>query len=338
MRAVGLSYAGRRLEVRQVPEPSITAPTEVLLRVREVGICGTDRELALFRLGFPPAGEEFLILGHEALAEVVACGSGVSRLRPGDWVVPMVRRPCRPPCPSCARGRRDLCLAPEQRERGIFGLHGYLTEYAVDEEEDLVPIPPSLVDYAVLIEPLSVVEKAVETALRVHQGVPVTALVVGAGPIGILAALLLRLRGLEVAVHSLEPEDHPRAALLVEAGITYRPRLEGLPADVLIEAAGSAEAALAGLERLAPLGVAVLLGADDAFGRFPFRGLIVGNRSLIGSVNASPSAFAAAVEDLGRLDRRILDRLLLRLPFAEAARSILAPPEVTPKRVHVVAD
>ena len=137
MRAVGLSYANRRLEFRQVPEPSIVGPTEVLLRVREVGVCGTDRELALFRLGFPPAGEEFLILGHEALAQVVACGSGVRRLRPGDWVVPMVRRPCRPPCPSCARGRRDLCLAPEQRERGIFGLHGYLAEYAVDDEEYL---------------------------------------------------------------------------------------------------------------------------------------------------------------------------------------------------------
>jgi|YNPMSStandDraft_1061717.scaffolds.fasta_scaffold01003_10 threonine dehydrogenase-like Zn-dependent dehydrogenase len=338
MRALGLSYANRRLEFRQVPEPSIVGPTEVLLRVREVGVCGTDRELALFRLGFPPAGEEFLILGHEALAEVVACGSGVRRLQPGDWVVPMVRRPCRPPCPSCARGRRDLCLAPEQRERGIFGLHGYLAEYAVDDEEDLIPVPPSLLDYAVLIEPLSVVEKAVETALRIHEGGAGRALILGAGPIGILAALLLRLRGLEVAVHSLEPEDHPRAALLIEAGIAYRPRLEGPAADVLIEAAGSAEAALFGLERLAPLGVAVILGADDAFGRFPFRQLIVGNRSLIGSVNAGPGAFAAAVEDLGRLDRRILDRLLLRLRFADAARSILGPPGDAPKRVHVVAD
>lgn len=338
MRAFGLNYASRRPELRQVPEPRLAAPNEVLLRVREVGVCGTDRELALFRLGFPPAGEDFLILGHEALAQVIACGGGVRRLQPGDWVVPMVRRPCRPPCPSCARGRRDLCLAPVSHERGIFGLHGYLAEYAVDGEEDLVAVPPSLVDYAVLIEPLSVVEKAVETALRTHEPGAARALVLGAGPIGILAALLLRLRGLDVTVHSLEPEDHPRAALLADAGVAYLRRLEGPDADILIEAAGSAEAAVAGLERLAPLGVAVLLGADDAYGLFPFRRLIVGNRAVVGSVNASPGAFAAAVEDLGRFDRRILDRLLLRLPLEGAAGSILGPPGEAPKRVHVVAD
>lgn len=338
MRAFGLNYASRRLELREMPEPGLEAPAEVLLRIHEVGVCGTDRELALFRLGFPPAGEEFLILGHEALAEVIACGSGVRGLKPGDWVVPMVRRPCRPPCPSCARGRRDLCLAPESRERGIFGLHGYLADYAVDEEEDLVRVPASLVDYAVLIEPLSVVEKAVETALRVHEPGARRALVLGAGPIGILAAFVLQLRGLEVAVHSLEPADHPRAALLAGAGIAYRPQIEGPEADILIEATGSAEVAFAGIERLAPLGVAVLLGADDASGRFPFRKLIVGNRAVIGSVNAGPGAFAAAVEDLGRFERRILERLIRRLPLEAAAQSILGPPEAAPKRVHVVAD
>jgi threonine dehydrogenase-like Zn-dependent dehydrogenase len=228
MRALVLDYAGRRLETREIPEPPPPGPGQALLRVAETGVCGTDRELASFRFGFPPAGEPYLVLGHEALAQVVETGGGVTSLKPGDWVVPMVRRACSPPCASCARGRRDLCVSGGYRERGIFGAHGYFAAFVVDDACDLVRVPAALVDFAVLLEPLSVAEKAAATALRLHAGEPRSALVFGAGAVGLLAALTLQLRGLEVSMYSLEPAGHPRAALASGAAAgRYRDRSRG---------------------------------------------------------------------------------------------------------------
>ncbi|MCW5977423.1 MAG: alcohol dehydrogenase catalytic domain-containing protein [Bryobacteraceae bacterium] len=338
MRAVGLDYRERRLITRDVAEPESPAGSQVLLRVREIGVCGTDRELAGFRLGFPPEGADFLVIGHEALAQVVETGPAVKHLRPGDWVAPMIRRPCHPPCPSCARGRPDLCFAPVLKERGIFGLDGYFAEYAVDEEADLARVPEELVDYAVLMEPLSVVEKAVATALRVHEPGCETALVLGAGPIGLLSALALQARGLRVWLHSAEPAGHPRAQLARAAGVEYLTVLAERLADVVIEATGSGDAALAGLRCLAPLGVMVVLGADNAYGEIPFRDLIVHNRTVFGSVNASPKAFVNAASDLGHFDKEILGRLIHRLPFGSFHESILGPPGRYSKLTHVIWD
>jgi threonine dehydrogenase-like Zn-dependent dehydrogenase len=334
MRAAGLDFESRALAARSVAEPSISAPDQVLLRVRQVGVCGTDRELAAFRFGCPPPGESFLTLGHEALAEVAEVGRGVRRLRRGDWVVPFVRRPCRPPCPSCARGRRDLCVSGGYTERGIFGAHGYFSEFAVDSESDLVRTPAALADCAVLTEPLSVAEKAIETALRLHEPGPRTALVLGAGPIGMLAALVLRLRGLETAVHSLEPENHPRAKLLARAGVRWLASLSGVRADIVIEATGSAEAAFAGLRALGPLGVCGILSAPNAAGEVPFIDLLRHNQAVFGSVNASPQAFARAVEDLERLDRAVLSAMLHRVRFEDFRETISGPPAQAVKVVH----
>jgi threonine dehydrogenase-like Zn-dependent dehydrogenase len=339
MRAVGLDYMNRRLCDRAVPEPPSLEHGEVLLRVREVGVCGTDRFLASWELGSPPPGSDFLILGHEALCEVAEIGPGVSALERGELVVPMVRRPCRPPCASCARGRRDLCLSGNYRERGIVGAHGYFADYAVDRVDDLIPVPAELAAVAVLVEPLSVVEKAVETALRLHEAGPRSALVLGAGTIGLLAALTLRERSLEVTVCSLEPEDHPRVRWLRESGFEYTPIPPRRTADLVLEAAGPASAAFAAVRALAPLGVCGILGtASDAAGEFPFRGLLLGNQRVFGSVNASPESFRRAVEDLRRFDRRLLERMLRRCRFEDYARTILGPVEAAPKAVHVVAE
>lgn len=336
MRAAGLDYNSQALVERDVPEPRLCGPDEVLLRVREVGVCGTDRELASFRLGFPPAGESFLVLGHEALAQVVEGGPGVKELMPGDWVAPMVRRRCSLPCPSCARGRRDLCISGRALERGIFGLHGYFAEYAVDSESDLVRVPEPLLESAVLIEPLSVVEKAVETAMRIHEPGAATALVLGAGPIGLLAAVVLELRGLRTAIFSLEPADHPRAQLAASAGIEYLTELGGRRADIIIEATGSPEAALRGFGCMAPLGVMGVLGSPDAHGPVPFRDMLVGNQAVFGSVNASPAAFARALEDLPRMDRKVLCRMIRRARFGDFAATIPAVAGETSKVVHVI--
>ncbi len=336
MRAAGLDYESRTLVALDVPEPRPRAGDEVLLRVREVGVCGTDRELASFRIGFPPAGERFLVLGHEAVAQVADAGPAVKTLSAGDWVVPMVRRSCSPPCPSCARGRRDLCLTGKALERGIFGLHGYFAEYAVDAEADLVRVPERLLGLAVLIEPLSVVEKAVETALRIHEPGAATALVLGAGPIGLLAAMALQLRGLRTAIFSLEPHDHPRARLAAAAGIEYLTSLGDRKADIVIEATGAAEAALAGLRCLATLGVLGILGSPDVRGEIPFRRMLVKNQAIFGSVNASPEAFARALDDLLRMDPKMLNGMIRRVSFAQFGATIPGLGDDGVKTVHVI--
>ncbi len=221
MRAVALDYERRRLVERSLREPPLPAGGEVLFRVEQVGICATDRELAAFRFGYPPEGETSLVLGHEALGRVVAAGAGVRDLRPGDLVTAMIRRACPERCPACARGRRDLCLSGRYRERGIFGAHGYFTELAVDAAEDLAAIPPGIAEVGVLAEPLSVVEKAIERACEIRGDRPASALVIGAGPIGMLAALALMARGAAVSLHSLEPRTHPRPGLATAAGARY---------------------------------------------------------------------------------------------------------------------
>jgi threonine dehydrogenase-like Zn-dependent dehydrogenase len=335
MKALALNFEARSLEWIERDPPEFYANRDVLYRVHEVGVCGTDRALAAFRLGAPPKDETKLVLGHEALGQVMETGNGVKALNRGDWVVPTVRRACKPPCSSCARGRRDLCISGRYTERGILGLHGYFTERAVDTEEDLVRVPLKLVDFGVLIEPLSIAEKAIVRALAVHEGEPRTALVLGLGPIGMLAAMALKVRGYGVRVHSLEPADHPRVALLRLQDIPYEPVLKG-SADIVIEAAGSTDVALSALQQMPPLGVMVVLGAPDGAGPVPFLRMIVNNQTIVGSVNADGEAFRSAVEDLARFDRRALASLITRARFSDLEKSLTSPPMVAPKVVHVL--
>ncbi len=335
MKALALDFEARTLAWSHLDSPEFFANRDVLYRVHEVGVCGTDRALASFQLGAPPKGETRLILGHEALGQVIETGSGVKSLNRGDWVVPTVRRACKPACSSCARGRRDLCISGKYTERGILGLHGYFTERAVDAEEDLIRVPLKLVDCGVLIEPLSVAEKAIARALAVHEGEPRTALVLGLGPIGMLAAMVLKARGFGVRVQSLEPLDHPRAAILELQDIPYESVLTG-SADIVIEATGSTEAALLALRQMPPLGVMVVLGAPDGAGPVPFLRMIVNNQTVVGSVNADLEAFHAAVEDLARFERRALAALITRTRFSDLRRTLTGAPMVAPKVVHVL--
>ena len=336
MRAVTLDYRTRRLRQREVPDAKITRDTQVLFRVLEAGVCGTDRELANFKFGAPPKGEQFLILGHEALGEIIATGSAVTTLKPGDLVVPTVRRACAPPCVSCARNRRDLCVTGNYTERGILKAHGYFADLAVDEASDLVAIPPGLREFGVLIEPLSVVEKAVQSSFRFHEQEAATAIVQGAGTIGILAALALQLRALDVTVVSIEPESGLRAALIRQAGIRYANVKTGAKADIVIEASGAPDAALEAVRMLGPLGTMIALGACVAEGRFSFHDLVVHNQTLSGSVNASPESFTQAVKDLPKFPPATLRSMIHRVPLADFEMSIQGPPAHHPKLVHVL--
>jgi threonine dehydrogenase-like Zn-dependent dehydrogenase len=336
MRAIVLDYERRALEDRDVPAPDHVAAGEVLFRVEEAGVCGTDRELASFRFGYPPQGEPYLILGHEAAGTVVSIGSEVKGIVPGDLVAPMIRRGCAPPCACCARRRADLCLTGRYRERGLFGLHGYLTAMAVDCQEDLAVVPRALASLAVLAEPLSVVEKAVSTAIRLRQEPARNALILGAGPIGLLAAMVLRLRGLEVALYSLEAADHPRARLAEQAGAQYLTTLSGFQADIVLEATGSTQAAFSAIACLGPLGVGALLGAGSGAGNLSFLDLVVNNQVVFGSVNAGPDDFRAAVGDLGRFDPLAAGKLIHRVPFSQYRETITGPISGTVKWVHVL--
>lgn len=335
MRALVLDYRKHEIAEKEVPEPVFDGRDEVLYRIREVGICGTDRELASFRFGYGPAGDDYLIPGHEATGVVMKAGPEASGFRPGDIVVPAVRRACSPACESCARRRRDLCLTGNYTERGIFGAHGYFTEQAVDCAEDLVRIPPAIANFAVLVEPLSVVEKAVETTLRLHDGTPRTALVIGAGTVGLLAAMVLRLRGLHVDIVSAEPPHSARARLAEDAGARYLARPDR-KVDVVIEAAGADEAAAVGARSLGPLGVLMILGARTMPPGFDLLEFIVGNRKLAGSVNAGPEAFRLAVEDLARMPHPVLAAMIERTGFADYRRTLTGSPSGAPKIVHVL--
>ena len=175
----------------------------------------------LLPLGAPPAGETALVLGHEASRRSMTPGEGVTTLSPGGWVVPTLRRTCPALCPACTAGRFDLCATGNYLERGIVRAHGYFTEFAVDQAVNLVAIPRSLVETAILAEPLSVVEKAIATALAAHPFQPRTALVTGCGPVGLLTAFALLVRGFEVEIASLEAADEARPGIALRAGGRY---------------------------------------------------------------------------------------------------------------------
>lgn len=336
MIAAGLDFRQQKLTHWDEEAPAAPGAGQVLWRVMEVGVCGTDRELAAFTLGYPPRGEHRLTIGHEAAGEVVEVGTGVTSLAAGDWVTAMIRRSCPPACAECGRGRRDLCVSGGFTERGIFGAHGYFTELAVDAACDLVRIPARLARHAVLVEPLSVVEKTVDRALAVHPGTVRSALVLGAGPVGMLAAFALQARGLTVSLFSLEGPESLRARVLEGAGVRY---LTGScpKADIVIEAAGVAKAGFDALAHLAPNGVCGILGARNGEGAVPFLDMIRGNHVVFGSVNAHRGAFEAAVEDLARFDAGWLDAMIHRLSWRDYPQ-LLTPPPAAVKVVHVLGD
>src|SRR5262245_56526222 len=170
MRAVAVWSRERAVRVISVPEPHPVDRSAVLLRMLDVGVCGTDREIAGFEYGTPPPGTDRLIIGHESIAEVVAIGGAVRWAKPAQLVVPMVRRPCADAsCLAGAVDRPDFCMTDGYRERGIARADGYMTEYVVEDERYLVPVPRKLEDVAVLVEPLSIAAKAAEQHMQMRD-------------------------------------------------------------------------------------------------------------------------------------------------------------------------
>jgi threonine dehydrogenase-like Zn-dependent dehydrogenase len=304
----------------------------VVVRPLEIGVCGTDREISEGHFGVPAEGGS-LVLGHELLGVVEHDGLGFSR---GDLVTATVRRSCGR-CAACAAGSPDSCLTGEYSERGITRLHGFARELVAEDPDELIPIPASLGRLGVLAEPASVCARALRHARSIggRQAWELRrALVIGAGAVGMLATYLLRLDGVEVWTAALEPERGSRAQLAEAAGARYvstpttplaalREEVGGF--DLVIEAAGSAQAMADALGLLGRSGVACVLGIDPRHqtvgieGRVLALDLILQNRVLFGSVNSQRQDWQAAVAGLdtarGRWPGALDEFVGLRVPL-----------------------
>ncbi len=299
-------------------EPQLDALADgrgVLVRVLRVGLDGTDKEINAAAYGTAPEGSDVLIVGHESLGVVEEVGSAVTELRPGDHVVAIVRRPGH--SPFDAIGRPDLTTDDSYYEHGISRLHGFLTERYVDSPEYLVRVPGGLGGLGVLLEPTSVVEKGLamadEIQRRLRIWTPRRAAVLGAGTIGLLATLALRLRGLEVTTFGLEEPPYRNAELVEEIGGTYvstrRRSLRDVAADaggfdIVFEATGFSPLVFEAMCAIGKNGVLVLssVTGGDRQVEVPADSInlsfVLGNKVMVGTVNAAREHFEAGVRDL----------------------------------------
>lgn len=319
MKAAAVFPAKKTLEVvNDFPEPKLASPTGVKVRVLNVGVCGTDREIASFSYDFPmPAGSPYLVMGHECLGEIVETGPEVKDFKPGDLVIPMVRRPCdHPECIACRAGRQDFCYTGDYKERGIKQLHGFLTERIVDEARYMNPVPHEIREIAVLVEPLTIAEKGLIEALQIQKRLPWgvgKAVVLGAGPVGLLGAMALLHAGFAVTVYSRSREPDPAADIVKAIGGKYissqdrsseQMAAEVGNIDLVYEATGVSKFAFDVLPVLGTNGIFVLAGVPGEHGPADIdsdkimRNMVLKNQCLLGTVNAGKDAFEKAVADL----------------------------------------
>lgn len=232
MKALLLKPGSTDLQLGEAAEPFISRGDEIKLKVIRVGICGTDREQANGGRALAPEGTDRLIIGHEMIGRVVETGKSVTRVRIGDYAIFTVRRGCGQ-CLPCSMNRSDMCLTGKYKERGIWGMDGFQTEYVTDIEQYVVKVPDALQELGVLAEPLSVAEKALDECLHIaFARLPSSlatpdwytgrhCLVAGLGPIGLLGAMALRLRGSVVFGLDIVDENTPRPQWLKAIGGTY---------------------------------------------------------------------------------------------------------------------
>jgi threonine dehydrogenase-like Zn-dependent dehydrogenase len=370
MRAVAVFPADKSIRIVDDPEPTLASDRDVKLQILDVGVCGTDREIARFDYGTPPPGSPYLVLGHESLGRVVETGAAVTRLKRGDLVVTMVRRPCGDAtCRACAAGRQDFCFTGNFTERGIKERHGYMTELVVDDERYMHVVPANLRDVGVLVEPLTIAEKALIQVWDVQERLPWTApgapagdghgqraLVLGAGPVGLLGAMALIVRGFETWVFSSEPVGSEKALWCEEIGAHY---LSGQTVDMagaaqaignidlVYEATGASALSFQALAVLGVNGVFVFTGVPGRKGPISvdadllMRNLVLKNQLVFGTVNASGDAFAAAAADLARFDARWpkeLRALITGRYAPEAYEELLLKPTFGIKRLITFAE
>lgn len=352
MFAVGIKENIEGITALELPEPGIESPDQVKIRIIRAAIDGTDRAIVKNKMLDPPPGEDMLVLGHEAVGQVVEVGNEVKDLRIGDVVVPTVRRGCNQ-CSSCLHNQSDMCSTGLYTERGIHKLHGFFTEFIVEEAQYLVKVPEGVAHLAVLTEPLSIAEKAMEQVQYIQGRLPWAcphpdhrfglpgwgnckrALVVGAGPLGFMATALLVLEGVHTFVAANRSEDNPKVKMIRDMGADYIDSRQSDPrkileqagdVDIIIEATGAAQLAMDLVSGLHRNGIYVFTGIPRGDrqvcldGDMLLRQIVRYNQVIIGSVNSNRTHFESALSHLVAMrenfgpviDKVITDRFTLK--------------------------
>jgi threonine dehydrogenase-like Zn-dependent dehydrogenase len=321
------------VHLAEMPTPSVDEVPNgrgVLVKVLRVGVDGTDKEINAADYGNAPAGSDFLVVGHESFGQVEAVGPKVVEVKPGDYVVATVRRPGSSIYDLI--GTNDMTTDDTYFERGINLRHGYLSEYYVDDAEFIVKIPQGLKEVGVLLEPTTVVEKGIAQAYEIQRRLrvwrPRRAAVMGAGTIGLLATLVLRLRGLQVTTFGLNPKPSLNSDLIEAIGATYQSTkemsiLEGAkkygPFDIIFEATGFSPVVFESMQGLGKNGVLVLssVTGGDRMIEVPADKInlnfVLGNKVMVGTVNANREYFEMGVKDMAQAEAEYpgwLQRLL----------------------------
>jgi threonine dehydrogenase-like Zn-dependent dehydrogenase len=310
------------VHLAELPRPSvdeIPGGRGVLVEVLRVGVDGTDKEINAAEYGAAPPGYDFLVIGHESFGRVEAVGSNVTAVQPGDYVVATVRRPGGSLYDLI--GTNDMTTDETYLERGINLRHGFLTEYYVDDAEFIVKVPRGLRDVGVLLEPLTVVEKGVAQAYEIQRRLrvwrPRRAAVMGAGTIGLLATLVLRLRGLEVTTFGLTRRPYLNSDLIEALGARYEstadvPVLDGAakfgPFDLIFEATGYSPIVFESMQGLGKNGVLVLSSVTGGDRKVEVAAdrinldFVLGNKVMVGTVNANREYFELGVRDMAQAE------------------------------------
>ena len=352
MKAIAITPGNTKILLVDREEPEVRADDEIKIKVRQVGICGTDREEVSGGRADAPEGKSELIIGHEMFGRVVATGKSVTKVKPGDFAVFTVRRGCGE-CVACNENRSDMCLTGNYTERGIKGADGYQAEYVVDKEQYIVKVPDRIQQIGVLTEPMSVAAKAIDEALIIqasrlqsfddpaHWLKGKKALVAGIGAIGLMASFALRIKGAEVAGMDIVDDDSLRPALLKEIGGTY---INGTKTDVrnidkeigvfdfIFEASGIAKLQFQLIDALAVNGIYVATGIPSAIRPLTIEGgklmqqLVLKNQIMLGSVNASIHHYAQAVnyleESMERWPQSITGIITNKVPYGNSYEAL----------------
>jgi len=321
------------VHLADLPKPSvdeIPGGRGVLVKVLRVGVDGTDKEINAAEYGAAPNGFDFLVIGHEGFGQVEAVGPNVTEVRPGDYVVATVRRPGESIYDVI--GTNDMTTDDTYFERGINLRHGFLTEYYVDDAEFIVKVSGGLREVGVLLEPMTVVEKGIAQAYEIQRRLrvwrPRRAAVMGAGTIGLLATLILRLRGLQVTTFGLSRKPYLNSNLVEAIGARYEstadvPILDAArrygPFDLIFEATGYSPIVFDSMQGLAKNGVLVLssVTGGDRKVEVPADRInlefVLGNKVMVGTVNANREYFELGVRDMAQAEAEYegwLSRLL----------------------------
>ena len=320
-----------------IPEPDIRDGS-VLVEAIAAGVCGSDLEIAEGKYGWAPPGKTRLVLGHESLGRVLDPGTA-SGLKKGDLVVGIVRRPDPVPCPNCAVGEWDMCRNGQYTERGIKEIDGFMSERWRIEPEYVMKVDPTLGFLGVLLEPMTIIAKALEQVVSIGQRAfwqPRTVLVTGAGTIGLLAALGVVLHGLEVHVLA-RTKSGPKPDLVHDLGATYHTGSVmdvGFEPDVIVECTGVGQVIAESIQAVGSGGIVCLTGIGSGGTSGGHRtadiaaAVVLKNNVLVGSVNANKRHWYKAGEALSRVDRSLLARLITRIERPEDyARALERRPE-----------